>query len=466
MNAACRLLVLVLSRMWVASALVIALFLGGLVMMVWLHAPQLILAAAAAGWLWHMMAGMTLRDLLRPETLLLPDFRRHLALAGAIDVALAIVLPIGLMLALGGTDHVLLATAGMLLALAFGLATGTGLRVTLLFWLAFIVAGWKPGLSAMVARAALASSWTPWLLALFAALLLRLTLRPLFVIADRRHDESPLDAMADGRKPVQAADGAPRRRGWIHRQLNRLADFTAQRAMHAALARFRRRPSALARLNLIRSVLLPHDNAAAVGLRLLLMAAIGTAYFLATHAGQRWQAGYVGGYAVILGIGRFNAIGQGMLRMRPNLADLYMTLAPSTRAEFQATLADVMQWLIVVAVFSSVAYAGLVVLLLHVGNPAQLLLAAGISSVAASLCALAAQLIGPESTFGRVVVQLLVLAGAVGTYALSYWLLGLFGLGWGSAAALALTLPFGIGTWLAARREYLGRPPCFDVPLV
>jgi hypothetical protein len=141
-----------------------------------------------------------------------------------------------------------------------------------------------------------------------------------------------------------------------------------------------------------------------------------------------------------------------------------MTLAPSTRAEFQATLADVMQWLIVVAVFSSVAYAGLVVLLLHVGDPAQLLLAASISSVAASLCALAAQLIGPESTFGRIVAQLLVLAGAIGAYALTYWLLGLFGLDWGSAASILLTLPFGIGTWLAARREYLGRAPRFDLP--
>lgn len=465
MSAACKLLVLVFMRMWVAGALLVALYLGGLVMMVWLHAPSLILAAAAAGWLWHMMAGMTLRDLLRPETLLLPDFRRHLALAGVIDIALTIVLPVLLMLALGGASHVLLTIAGMLLALAFGLAMGTGLRVTLVFWLVFVVAGWKPGLSAMVARAALASAWTPWLLALLAVLLLRLTLRPLFVVADRRYDESPLDAMADGRKPVQAADGAPRRRGWLYAKMNWLADITAQRAMHAALARFRRRPSALARLNLIRSVLLPHDNAAAVALRLLLMAAVGAAYFLATHAGQRWQAGVVGGYAVILGIGRFSTIGQGMLRMRPNLADLYMTLAPNTRAEFQATLADVMQWLIVVAVFSSVAYAGLIVLLLHAGNPAQLLLAAGISSVAASLCALAAQLIGPESTFGRILAQLLVMAGAAGAYALTYWLLGLFGLDWGSAAAIVLTLPFGIGTWLAARREYLGRPPRFDVPI-
>ena len=235
--------------------------------------------------------------------------------------------------------------------------------------------------------------------------------------------------------------------------------------MHVALARFRRRPTPLARLILIRTVLLPHDNAVAVALRLLMMAAIGALYFLATHASQRWQAGYVGAYAVILGIGRFNTVGQGMLRMRPNLADLYMTLAPLTRADFQATLARVLQWLIVVAVCSSVAYAGLIALLLHAGNPAQLLLAAAIGSVAAAPWALSAQLIGPESSFGRAVVQLIVMAGAIGAYALSYWLLGRCGLSWGGALATVLTLPFSLGMWQAAHREYLRRAPRFELPI-
>ena len=203
MKAAWKLLALTLRRMWVGCVLVILMYLGGLALMIGLRAPPMIVAVATAGWLWHMMAGITLRDLLRPETLLLPDFRRHLALAAGIDVLFTIMLPVVLMLMLGDARHALLAGTGMLLALAFGIATGSGLRVTLVFWLVFVIAGWQPALSGLIVHAALASAWTPLLLALAAILLLHLALRPLFLVADRAFDEA--SAGCAGRRPQAAA---------------------------------------------------------------------------------------------------------------------------------------------------------------------------------------------------------------------------------------------------------------------
>lgn len=465
MKAAWKLLALTPRRMPVGVGMLALLYVGSMLAAISLRAPSLIVVVAVAGWLWHMMAGMTLRELLRPETLLLPDFRRHLAMAGGIDVLLTIALPLVVMQRVGGSGLTLLGGAGMLLALAFGLATGAGLRVTLLMWPVFILLGWKPHASAVIAQTAMTSAWTPLLLLLLAIVLLQLTLRPLFAVADRDYSESPMDALADGRKPMRSGDSTPRRRGWLTRKLSWLSDLTAQRTLHASLQRFRRAPTSLARQRLIRSVLLPHDNLAAIALRLLMIVAFGMIYMLATHASQRWRVDYLGAYAVILGIGRITIVGQGMRRMRPNLADLYMTIAPATRAEFQQVLADVLQSLIVIAVGSSVVFAGLIGLLLHAGNPGQLLLAAGISSAAAAMCALAAELIGIESSFGRIVTQLLVIGAVIGSYALAYWLLGRLGLAWGSVTALVLTLPLGIGTWQGARREYLGRAPRFDAPI-
>lgn len=465
MTAAWRLLALTPRRMPVATGLIVLLYVGSMVAAPVLQEPSLLLLAVAASWLWHMMAGMTLRELLRPEILLLPDFRRHLAMAGGVDVLITILLPLVAMQLISGSSLVAFSASGMLLALAFGLATGTGLRITLVMWPAFFLAGWKPQLGTLVVHAAMASAWTPVLLLLLAVLILRLTLRPLFAVVDRSYDESPLDALADGRKPMRSGDSTPRRRGWLTRKLGWLSNLAAQRALQANLQRFRRAPTATARQRLIRSVLLPHDNLAAVALRLLAITALGSLYALATHASQRWNAGYMGGYAVILGIGRISLVGQGMRRMRPNLADLYMTIAPVTRAEFQAVLANVLQSLIMVAVCSSVVFAGLIGVLLHATNLAQLLLAAGISSAAAALCTLAAELSGPESSLGRILTQLLVLGAAIGAYALVYWLLGRLGWGWGSVAGVGLTLPPGIGVWLLARCLFIRRTPRFDAPL-
>lgn len=465
MNAVGQLLILPFRRMPVGCTLVVLVWLGGMLAIGLTGETAFVVGVGAANWLWYMLTGMTLRTLMRPETLLLPAFRRRLAATGGIYAAFAIALPVALIIVLGGAAHALLAAALLVLAMAVGIATGLGMRITLLFWLVFLLSSWQPKLSKALAEAAVASAWTPLAATLLAALLLYYGLRPLLEVSDREVDESPLQAIADGRKPAMGADGTPRRRGWIGNKLAPLLNGTAQRALAAALTRFHRKPGSGTRMAVIRAVLLPHDNPQAVGLNLLMAAAIAAVYFFVTDAAQRWHAGYVGAYAVILGISRFSAVGRGMLKMRPNLADLYMTLAPATRSEFQATLADALLWLVGVAAFNCIAYAVLIVVLLHDAHPAQLLLAAGITGVGAAFGALAVHLIGPESNLGRGLTQFALMAGAAATYALVYWLIGRFGLSIGALGGVLITLPFGIGAWTAARKEYLQRIPIFDAPL-
>lgn len=465
MKAVRKLLALPVRRMPVGCILVLLLWLAGLAGMLLSGQAGLVFVAGVATWFWYMLAGVTLRSVMRPETLLLPGFRRHLAVAGIICALVTVLPPLAMMIALGGAGHALLAASLIVLAMVVGIATGLGMRITLVIWLLAIAAGWQPGLSAMVSHAVMASAWSPLLFILLAGLLLYHGLRPLLVIADKDVDESPLQAIADGRKLATNADGTPRHKGLIGKKLTPLLDHTAQRTLTAALTRFDARRSHGNRMAVIRAVLLPHDNPQAVALNLLVIVVIASLYFVLTDAAHRWQVGYLGAYAVIISLSRFAAVGRGMLQMRPNLADLYMTLAPDTHRTFQATLADALLWLVAVTSFNCMAYAVLVVLLLHDDQPAQLLLATGITGIAAAFSALGVHLIGPESKTGRMLVQFALMGGAAAAYALVYWLIGRFGLAAGAIIGLVLTLPFGIGGWREARKIYLQRRPVFDAPL-
>lgn len=465
MKAVWRLLSAPLRRMPLGCTLALLIYLAGVAGLALLRHPAAFSGVVLGSWLWHLLAGMTLRSLLRPESLLLPGLRRHLAVAGGIDVALMAALPLALHVAFSGPAYAALIGAGLLLVVALGIASGLGLRALLLLWLVFVLAGWMPHLLEDVALALRDSAWTPLLLLLVGALVLELALRPLLSTRDRGDDESPMQALADGRRPAAGADGTPQARGPIGKRLSAAFDGTAQRALQHALARFHRRDSATTRMMVLRSVLLPHDNASAVMIRLLWVTAFAALYFFAFRSSRSWNAGAVGAYAVFLAVARFGAVGNGLVRLRPNLADLYLTLAPATRRDFQRMMADALLWLAGVALFNCAAYAVLVAALLHAHEPVRLVLAAVIAGGSGALVALAAHLVGPESKTGRGIVQMLVLGGAAAVYGLVYWLLGRFGTLVGGGIGAALTLPFGLGAWQAARREYLQRAPNFDAPI-
>ena len=160
------------------------------------------------------------------------------------------------------------------------------------------------------------------------------------------------------------------------------------------------------------------------------------------------------------GIATFAKVARDRLSSRPN------TLAPQTRAEFQQVLADALLILVIVATITAAGLATMACVLLHATEPMRVILAAAITCSGASFTALAAHLIGPDARIGRSIAQFVVIAGAVGAYALTYWLIGRLGLVIGGGGAALLDLSFGIGFWQGARREYLKWPPRFDAPLV
>jgi hypothetical protein len=95
-----------------------------------------------------------------------------------------------------------------------------------------------------------------------------------------------------------------------------------------------------------------------------------------------------------------------------------------------------------------------------------MLLTAAIVASSASLVALAVHLIGPEGSFGRAAINLVLLLGSMAMYWGGYWLIGTIGYAIGGITLAVVTISFGGGVWYAAQREYQRRAPCFDAPLI
>ncbi len=417
-------------------------------------------------WLVGMLLGLTLRTLMRADTLLLPDFARVLGRAGLLHTLVLVVAPALLVAVFTRDLHLALLTGAVqLLAAALGLASGTGIRVVLFAWVAFPLLGLlSADMHAALLHAVTTSYWAPLLAVLLAVLILHFTLRPVLTVSDRDEDDSPMQAIADGRKPASTASGMPQQRGFIGRKLKPILDGTAQRNLERSIARLHKRPGGAARMGVIRAVLLPHDNLQGIAVNLLVTTLIAALYFTLIHHDDGMDAGFLASYSVLIGMSRFAAVGRGMVKMQPNLADLYLTLAPETHAEFQATIADALLKLVAVTTLNCVVYSVLIAVLLHAGAPAELALTALIVGTGASFGALAAHLVGPASQSGRTLVQIVLLVGAMLVYNLVLWLMHRFGVVAGGLAGIAICLPFGLGAWHYARREYLSRRPCFDVP--
>jgi hypothetical protein len=416
---------------------------------------------AMGSWFWHMGVGSSLRDACQPENFLLPAFRRRLVGFGLADAALWVGVPAALALAMS-VPHAVLGSGLLLLAAAMGLATGVERWISLLFWPLLVLAGWMPALAQDIVHDALASPLTLPLLLLMSVLLLRLAWRPMMRIADRPPDSSPLQGLSLDRR--MSAE-APAHRSALGRHFEAWADALAQQALERALARYREQPTAARHRALVRRLLLPHDNALGIALRVAIMAAFAALYLLVALHRPHFNSTVIGAYATLLALARFAQVGRGMQRMQPNLADLYLTLAPATHAQYQRTLADALLVLVPIGVLSALAYTVVGIVLTHASQPWLMVLVTTIVAGAGGLVALAAHLIGPQNTIGRHVVNAVVLLGAMGTYWLGAWLVGALGYLFGGGLLAVVALGFGLGVWSAAQREYLRREPCFDAPL-
>ncbi|MGN6280878.1 hypothetical protein [Frateuria sp.] len=466
MRAIVQLWLLPSRQMPLLGVLAHVLWLAAMACLVWItpHADGAALGAgllAMGSWFWHLGLATTLRSACQPETFLLPAFRHRLMVFGLLDALVWVGLPALLALALG-VPYVALGGALLLLAAAMGFAMGVERWVSLLFWPLLVLAGWMPGLAGAIVHDALHSPLTLPLLLLLAVLLLRLALHPMLRVADRPPDTSPLEGLSLGRNAT--ADTMPRRSA-LGRRFEGWFDAMAQQAMERALARYRAQPSAARRRTLVRRLLLPHDNAAAIGLRIAIMAVFASLYVVVALHRKHFNATVVGAYAVLIALARFPQIGRGMQRMRPNLADLYLTLAPTTRSDYQQTLVDALLVLVPIGTLTALAYTVLGIVLTHATQPALMLLVTLVVSTGGGLVALAVHLIGPQNAVGRQLVNAAVLAGTMAMYWAGVWLVGALGYVFGGGLLALMTLGFALGVWFAAQREYQRREPCFDAPL-
>lgn len=414
--------------------------------------------------IWHIGQGHNLRSLCVSESFLLPHFRRRLLEYAQIDVAMWIVLPLLIMI-VQKVPHLPLVACGLLLIAAVGLMMGCNPRASLFAWPFLIMLGWAPSLFLELMKGALHSPLTPLLMLATTALLLRLSVTPLLRIEDRETDTSPLENAGLNRIAMRSTSGEPRRSGAWSKRIGALYDHAAQRAMTRALAAYERSPSLKRRMVLVRRLLLPHDNPEAIVLGIALVAAIFCFYVFAVMHRQHFEPVIIGGYAIMMSIARFPQLNIGMTRMRPNMADLYLTLAPETRAEYQKTVSDALLILVPISMVTAIIYTSLGAVLVHAADPWHLLFVAAIVSAAASLAALAVHLIGPEGTTGRTIVNFVVVLGVQGVYWGGYWLVGVAGYAIGGGVLAFVTLGFGLGTWFAAQREYQQRSPRFDAPI-
>ncbi|HEV2621408.1 MAG TPA: hypothetical protein VGU65_04875 [Frateuria sp.] len=466
MRAVLQLWLLPCRQMPLLGVLAHLLWLAALACLAWVtpHAHGAALGAglmAMGSWFWHMGLGAALRGACQPENFLLPAFRPRLAGLALADAAVWVGVPAALAIA-SGIPHAALGAGLLLVAAAMGFAMGVERWISLLFWPLLVLAGWMPGLVAEILRGALRSPLTLPLLLLLAALLLRLASHPMLQLADRPPDASPLEGLSLGRGATPEA--APRRSA-LGRRIEEVFDALAQRALARALVRYRERPSTARRLTLVRRLLLPHDNPGAIVLRMAIMAVFATLYVVVALHRRHADATVVGAYAVLLALARFPQVGRGMQRMRPNLADLYLTLAPATRTAYQQMLADALLVLVPIGTLSALAYAGLGIVLSRATQLGPMLLVTLIVASSGGLVALAVHLVGPQGTVGRQLVNAMVLAGAMATYWGGAWLVGALGYLVGGGVLALVTLGFGLGVWFAAQREYQRREPCFDAPL-
>lgn len=428
---------------------------------------DLFLAAMLYGvatWMWHIGQGYNLRGVCVPESFLMPRFRRRLLEYGAIDIASWIALPL-IVAAVSDVPHLPLVACGLLVVAALGVTMGCNPRSGMLLWPIFIVLGWMPAMVSAFAKEALRSPLTPWLLLAIVALLLRYSIAPLLRIEDRETDASPLESTSLGRTQARNVPGEPRRMGVLGKRIAAAYDYLSQRALHRALAAYERNPTLQRRMLLVRRLLLPHDNPEAITLRIALVAVIVFFYFFVLMHRQHFQPVAIGAYAIMLSISRFPQLNVGMVRMRPNMADLYLTLAPETRAEYQQIISDALLVLVPISVLTALTYTVFGAVLVHAPDPLHMLFVAAVVSLAASLAALAVHLIGPEGATGRTIVNLVMVFGTMAVYWGGYWLVGKAGYALGGGLLALAALGFGVGVWFAAQREYVSRMPRFDAPI-
>ncbi|MDE2178655.1 MAG: hypothetical protein KGJ50_10190 [Xanthomonadaceae bacterium] len=448
---------------WAAVAIALLIGLGGVLSTIGDHpAPWIALLFAAVGlWFLWLLAGVGLKGIARKETLLLPDFTRALALAGAAWGLLFWLAPCLIVAALYGLRPAWTALGGGAAGAAWAILSSSGSRSSLWIWVLIIGARFVPPMLWTALEPALTGAGLPLAGLLLAALLLRLTWQRLFPAGDPPLPESPLAAP----DPMRRGVGNDTPSVAHSRLVRRLHDWSGEGAgtrLRRRASRYHAAPSPARERSLLRALLLPHEQPRGWLVRWLLFGIFVAVYALALGHGA--QLGMVAGYATFFAMTGLNTIGAGMPRLQPSLVELYFTLAPPTRADFKTALVDSFLGVLPGAILGAFVYTLLAALLIDPTQWLRVLTTTAILAPPLALGTLALYLNLPGNVILRTVVTIITVFGQMGAYWTGYVLLARLGPLWGGVPTLVLTWGFAIGAWTTARRLWIGNPLSFDPP--
>lgn len=417
--------------------------------------------------------GAELRAVARPETRLLPNFGRALAVAGGLWFGFLWLLP----LALAGLFQVL--APPQLLAVG-------GLTALLFVWILIVNAwplprGMLPVVLAFLGVSVFPPAVRRTLLSLalsapvgagafvLAAILLQKLARHLLAPADPPEALAPLSAvgMSGLRSNARRATFQSARPSRFRSRLEAWITAPSGERLEKRLATLRAHPDHPRRVRAVRLLLMPTENPRGWLVRLVTLALfLGLYGFLAFAHGRPppFVHGLLFGYVVLAGFSSLTAIPLARERTKRHLAELYLTLGLEKPEEFRSVIADAYLGILPGVIVVTLALLVPAALLLSPSRSLTVLLAALAVLPPLALFLLSAVLHMPERTLPRVLLGIPLFGLAYLALPIALVVMRTFGT---AAGALVTVLAGGIvalSSWRTSRRLWIENPLDFGAP--
>lgn len=409
-----------------------------------------------------MLSAMVWVSVCRPETQILPGFRRALGWVWGLAALYLVLLPTAVVQAIDVPP--LLVASGLTLLLATAVASGSGIKWAGLVWLAPMLLGIWPDFAKEIWLAVKGSTLAPLLLIGLAALILRSVWRRLMLISDGAPTLSPAD-ISIGDMSASSEAARIRQGGKLALWIQGAQHALSSRAFDGALAALKQGRSGADRRALA-MVLMPNAHWRGMAFEAVLsVLAIGLLLLLiGFQRGGVPPIGLAASYIGMLTALRYQQLHRATLMLRPSLVDAYLAFAPPSQLGFARAVADSLYR----AILPSMLFAATLLVLVGLLYPPEQrlpLLAGGlVGALGASLAGLGVVLMLLDSERPRLIVGLIVL-GFLGATPTSLCVNAALKSPAAGAVVGALVLA-GAGAFLWRARSYALRWPVrFDAPL-
>lgn len=409
-----------------------------------------------------MLSAMVWVSVCRPETQILPGFRRALGWVWGLAALYLVLLPTALVQAVDVPP--LLVAGGLSLLLATSVASGSGIKWAGLVWLAPMLLGIWPDFAKEVWLAVNGSAVAPLLLFTLAALILRSVWRRLMLISDGAPTLSPAD-ISIGDMSASSEAARIRQAGKLALWLQGAQHALSAQAFDSALAALKRRRAG-ADERALAMVLLPNAHWRGMALEVLFtVLAIGLLLLvIGLQKNGPPPVGLAASYIGMLTALRYQQLHRATLMLRPSLVDAYLAFAPPSQLRFSRAVADTLYR----SILPSMLFAATLLVLVGQMYPPDVrlpLLAGGLAgALGASMAGLGVVLMLLDSERPRLIVGLVVL-GFLGAVPTSLCVSAALKSPAAGAVVGVLVLA-SAGAFLArARRDALRWPVRFDAPL-